>query len=46
MDTSLNQTHDFDARADTAGVLVVLVTILVSALCYAYILHAGIVIAE
>ena len=33
-------------RSDAAGVFTVLATILVSALCYAFILHAGIVIAE
>ncbi len=33
-------------RADAAGIAVVLATILLSALCYAFILHAGIVIAE
>ncbi|HUQ28931.1 MAG TPA: hypothetical protein VM051_10075 [Usitatibacter sp.] len=36
---------DFD-RSDAAAIAVVLATILVSALCYAFILHAGIAIAE
>jgi hypothetical protein len=33
-------------RTDAAGIAVVLATILLSALCYAFILQAGIVIAE
>ena len=33
-------------RTDAVGIAVVLATILLSALCYAFILHAGIVIAE
>ena len=33
-------------RTDAASVLTFLATILVSALCYAFILHAGISIAE
>jgi hypothetical protein len=33
-------------RTDAAAIAVVLATILVSALCYAFILHAGIAIAE
>lgn len=37
---------DTRANWDAAGILVVLTNVLVSALCYAYILHAGIVIAE
>ena len=47
MDTNLlDRAHDFDARTDLVGIAVVMVTILVSAACYAFILHAGIVIAE
>jgi hypothetical protein len=46
MDTSLTRTHDFDARSDAVAIAVVLATILVSALCCAFILQAGIVIAE
>ena len=33
-------------RKDAVGIAVVLATILLSALCYAFILHAGIAIAE
>ena len=33
-------------RTDAIGLATVLATILVSALCYAFILHAGITIAE
>lgn len=46
MDTSLTRTHDFDARSDAVAIAVVLATILVSALCWAFLLGAGIVIAE
>jgi len=46
MDTSLERPHGFDARTDILAIAVVVATILVSALCYAFILHVGIVIAE
>jgi hypothetical protein len=46
MDTSLHRDHGPDTRTDAVAIAVVLATILVSALCYAFILHAGIVIAE
>jgi hypothetical protein len=46
MDTSLARTHDLDARSDAVAIVVVLATILVSALCCAFLLGAGIVIAE
>jgi hypothetical protein len=46
MDTSLTRTHDFDARSDAVAIAMVLATILVSALCCAFILGAGIVVAE
>ena len=46
MDTSLTRTQDFDARSDALAIAAVLVTILVSALCVAFILGAGIVVAE
>jgi hypothetical protein len=34
------------ARTDAIGIAVVVITIIVSALCYAFILHAGIALAE
>lgn len=46
MDTSLTSTQDLDARSDAVAIAVVLATILVSALCCAFLLGAGIVIAE
>ncbi len=46
MDTSLTRTTDVDPRADAVAICVVLATILVSALCCAFLLSAGIVIAE
>jgi hypothetical protein len=46
MDTSLIRTHDFDARSDAVAIAIVLATILVSALCCAFLMNAGIVIAE
>jgi len=46
MDTSLTRTHDFDARSDAVAIAIVLATILVSALCCAFLMSAGIVIAE
>jgi len=46
MDTSLMRNEDFDARSDAAAIAMVLATILVSALCWAFLLSAGIAIAE
>lgn len=46
MDTGLTRAHDFDARSDAVAIAVVLATILVSALCWAFLMSAGIVIAE
>jgi hypothetical protein len=47
MDTNFAREPLFDTRKDALATLVVVVTIVVSALCYAYLMtHAGIVIAE
>ena len=46
MDTSLTRNHDYDARSDAVAIALVLVTILVSALCCAFLMSAGIVVAE
>ena len=47
MDTGLlTRTHDFDTRSDAVAIGVVLATILVSALCCAFLLSAGIAFAE
>ena len=46
MDTSLTRTNDFDARTDAVAIAVVLATILVSALCWTFLIGAGIVVAE
>ena len=46
MDTSLDRPRGFDARTDTLAIAVVVATILVSALCCAFLMSAGIVIAE
>ena len=35
-----------ETRTDAVGITVVLTTIIVSALCYAFILHSGIALAE
>jgi hypothetical protein len=35
-----------ESRTDAIGIAVVVTTIIVSALCYAFILHAGIALAE
>ena len=46
MDTSLTRTTDVDPRTDAVAIAAVLATILVSALCCAFIIGAGIVVAE
>lgn len=47
MDTDLGREPAFDTRTDAVATLLVVVTIVVSALCYAFLMmHAGIVIAE
>ena len=47
MDTDFSRDPVFDTRTDAVATLVVVVTIVVSALCYAFLMmHAGIVVAE
>jgi hypothetical protein len=47
MDTDAARNPVFETRTDAVATLAVVVTIVVSALCYVYVLmHAGIVIAE
>jgi hypothetical protein len=46
MDTSLDRPLGFDARTDTLAIAVVVATMLVSALCFGFIVDVGIVIAE
>jgi hypothetical protein len=46
MTAGLPPTHGFDSSSDAVAIAVVLATVLVSALCCAFLLSAGIVIAE
>jgi hypothetical protein len=46
MTSSPTRTHGFDSSSDAVAIAVVLATVLVSALCCAFLLSAGIVIAE